>query len=211
MNAHSDFDFNGAEPLPAQFELIPANTLAKVHLTIRPGAVGPDGWLTQSQSSDALYLSTEAVILEGPYAKRHVYTRIGIRGKSVSERGEDSYANRGRLLIRGLLESARGIHPDDASDRARAARTIRSFGDLNGLTFAAKIGVERDRRNGEPRNVIAAAITPDHQEYAALSGNGMAPAISPGAPATPPWADAASPEPAASPSPADANKPFWAR
>jgi hypothetical protein len=137
MNAHSDFDFNGAEPLAAQYELIPANTLAKVHLTIRPGAAGPEGWLTQSQSSDALYLSTEAVILEGPYGKRHVYTRIGIRGKSVNERGEDSYANRGRSLIRGILESARGVHPDDVSDRARAARTIGTFGDLNGLTRAS--------------------------------------------------------------------------
>src|SRR5512134_3144337 len=170
MNAHSDFDFNSAEPLSAQFELIPADTLAKVHLTVRPGAAGPEGWLTQSQSSDALYLNTEAVILEGPYAKRRVYTRIGIKGKSVNERGEDACANRGRSLIRGILESARGVHPDDVSDRARTARTIRSLGDLNGVTFIAKIGVDRDRRdpNAEPRNVIAAAITPVHKEYAAL-------------------------------------------
>src|SRR5512144_1968619 len=111
MNAHSDFDFNDVEPLAGQFELIPANTLAKVHLTVRPGAAGPEGWLTQSQTSDALYLSTEAVILEGPYAKRHVYTRLGIKGKRVNERGEDTYANRGRLLIRAILESARAIHP----------------------------------------------------------------------------------------------------
>jgi hypothetical protein len=177
MNAHSDFDFNGPEPLAAQFELIPANTLAKVHLIIRPDAAGPDGWHTQSQASDALYLSTEAVILEGPYAKRHVFTRIGIKGKSVNERGEDTYANRGRSLIRGILESARGVHPDDSSDRARAARTIRSLGDLNDLTFVAKIGIDRDRRdpNAEPRNVIAAAITPAHKDYAALMGTGAVP------------------------------------
>jgi hypothetical protein len=210
MNAHSDFDFNGAEPLAAQFELIPANTLVKVHLTVRPGAAGPDGWLTQSQASDALYLNTEAVILEGPYAKRHVYTRIGIKGKSVNERGEDTYANRGRSLIRGILESARGVHPDDASDRARAARTIRSLGELNGVTFAAKIGVDRDRRdpNAEPRNVIAAAITPAHKDYAALMGTSAAVAAAPAAAVTPPWAGASPAVPAAA---GDANKPFWAR
>jgi hypothetical protein len=212
MNAHSDFDFNGAEPLSAQFELIPANTLAKVHLTIRPGAAGADGWLTQSQSSEALYLRTEAVILEGPFTKRRVFTRIGIKGKSVNERGEDTYANRGRSLIRGILESARGIHPDDASDRARAARTIRSLGDLSGLTFVAKIGIDRDRRdpNVEPRNVIAAAITPNHKDYSALMGTGAALAVTPGASTTPPWA-AATPAPAEPASAADADKPFWAR
>jgi hypothetical protein len=213
MSGRPDFDFNGPKPLAAGIELIPANTLAKVRLTVRPGAAGPDGWSTRSRSSDALYLNTEAVILEGPYAKRHVYARIGIKGKSVNEHREDIYANRGRSLIRGILESARGVHPNDGSDGARAARTIRSLGELNGLTFAARIGVYRDRRdlNAGPRNVIVAAITPAHKGYATLMGSGNAVVAAPAATATPPWAGASPAAPAAPAVAGNANKPFWAR
>ena len=104
-----DMDFNGADAQDAAFDLIPANTFVRASLTIRPGGAGPEGWLTQSKTSTALYLNTEAVILEGPQARRRVYTRIGFKGKSVNERGEDTYANRGRSLIRGILENVPNI------------------------------------------------------------------------------------------------------
>ena len=85
---------------------------------------------------------------------------------------EDTYANRGRALIRGMLESARGVPAKDTSDRARAARTIRGYGDLNGLEFVAKIGIEKDKADprDEGRNVIAAAIGPEHADYLRLMG-----------------------------------------
>lgn len=202
-----NMDFNGAEAQDAAFDLIPANTLVKVSLTIRPGGAGPEGWLTQSRTSTALYLNTEAVVLEGPHARRRIYTRIGFKGKSVNERGEDTYANRGRALIRGILESARGIKASDQSETARAARMIRTLGDLNGLDFVAKVGVEKDRNNPDDagRNVIKAAIGPEHGQYAAVMGAvpsaGMA--LSP-APQTP-AAQSAPPVPSSS------GAPFWAR
>ena len=166
-------DFNGAETQDAAFDLIPANTLVKVTLSIRPGGTGPEGWLSQSRTSSALYLNTEAVVLEGPHARRRIYTRIGFKGKSVNERGEDTYANRGRALIRGILESARGIKASDQSEVARTARMIRSLGELSGLEFVARIGIERDKDKPEDsgRNVIKAAIGADHAEYASLMGS----------------------------------------
>jgi hypothetical protein len=208
MSYDSTMDFNSAEPQSSV--LIPHGTLAKVSLSVQPGGAGPDGWLTPSRTSEALYLNTEAVVLEGPYTRRRVFTRIGLKGKSVNERGEDTYANRGRSLIRGILESARGIKSADQSEQARAARTIGSYGDLNGLVFVARIVVESDR--GDPT-----AIGPDRAEYAALMGGAPAPVpngapTGPAAPAaTPPWA-AQRPTPAAPPSQAsDSNVPFWAR
>ena len=108
MSGSFTHDFNGAEAQQNAFEVIPAGTLVKVRLTIRPGGVGPEGWVTQSRTSDAQYLNTEAVILEGPHTKRRIYTRIGLRGKGA-QGADDSYGNRGRSLIRGILESARGI------------------------------------------------------------------------------------------------------
>ena len=207
----SDMDFNGADGQDAAFDLIPANTLAKVTLTIRPGGAGPEGWLTKSRTSSAMYLNVEAIVLDGPHARRRVYTRIGFKGKNVNERGEDTYANRGRALIRGILESARGIKAKDQSDTARAARLIRSLGDLNGLDFVAKIGVEKDRDNPEDdgRNVIKAAIGPDHGQYLALMGTTPTPPAHPNpAPASPQGGNYAPPTAETASS---GNAPFWAR
>lgn len=206
----SDMDFNGAETQDAAFDLIPANTLARVALTLRPGGAGPEGWLTQSRSSSALYLNTEAVVLEGPYARRRIYTRIGFRGKDAGGPGDDTYANRGRALIRGILESAHRIKTGDTSETARAARMIRSLGALNGLEFAAKIGVEKDRNDPEDsgRNVIKAAIGPDHGQYLALMGTAPAPAAAGPDVSSMHAGHVAQPGPSASSSGA---APFWAR
>ena len=212
MSTANTIDFNGAETQDAALANIPNNTLLKVRITIRPGGAGPEGWLTQSKTSDALYLNTEAVVLDGPHARRRIYTRIGVKGKGVNDRGEDVYANRGRALIRGILESARGARSDDQSERARVARTIRGFGDLNGLEFVAKVGIDKDRNNpsDEGRNVIAAAIAAEHADYARLMGG------APSAPATAPMVPTGAPAPSwagntpAAASPAG-NAPFWAR
>lgn len=204
----SDMDFNGADTQDAAFDLIPANTLVRVTLTIRPGGAGPEGWLTQSKTSTALYLNTEAIIMEGPFARRRIYTRIGFRGKNAGS-GDDTYGNRGRALIRGILESARGIRAEDQSDAARSARMIRSLGEMSGLEFVARIGIERDKdRPDEPgRNAIKTAIGPEHGDYARVMGRMPQPTISlgTGAPrmAEPNYGQAA---PAS-----NSSAPFWAR
>ena len=205
-----NMDFNGADSQDAAFDLIPANTLVKVGVTIRPGGAGPEGWLTQSRTSAALYLNTEAVVLDGQYTRRRIYTRIGFKGKSVNERGEDTYANRGRALIRGILESARGIRASDQSEAARAARMIRSLGDLSGIDFVAKIGVEKDRDNPEDagRNVIKAAIGPDNGQYLTVMGSAPMP---PTAASSPPANSSAVAEQPGAPAPASGAAPFWAR
>lgn len=204
----TDMDFNGADTQDAAFDLIPANTLVRVTLTIRPGGAGPEGWLTQSKTSTALYLNTESIIMEGPFARRRIYTRIGFRGKNAGS-GDDTYGNRGRALIRGILESARGIKAEDQSDAARSARMIRSLGELSGLEFVARIGIERDKdRPDEPgRNVIKAAIGPAHGDYARVMGRMPQPTLGfeAAAPrmAEPNYSQAA---PAS-----NASAPFWAR
>lgn len=236
MSGSFTHDFNGADAQQSAFDLIPSGTVVKVRLTIRPGGVGPEGWVTQSRTSDAQYLNTEAVVLDGPHARRRIYTRIGLRGKGGAG-ADDAYGNRGRSLIRGILESARGIASKDSSDRARAARVIRGYGDLNGLEFVARIGIDKDKSTptDEGRNSISAAIGPDHPDYArvvsavpvmaaphhagmAAPPHGAPMSVMPPNGSTLPWA---SPVPAGAPPAATAptgpasdpasDPPFWAR
>lgn len=196
-------DFNDAEN-QSSFDLIPAKTLVKVRMTLKPGGYdNPNlgwtgGYATRNSSTGSVYLSSEFVVLEGPFGRRKIWSLIGLH----SEKGPE-WANMGRSFLRALLNSARGIHPGDPSPAAQAARCIQSFAELDGIEFVARIDVEKDQ-NGEDRNVIRTAIQPDHREYAALMGT-VSPAQRPGI-ATPPTASAGP-----APAPGVPSRPSWAQ
>ncbi|MDD3676781.1 hypothetical protein [Thauera propionica] len=216
----SFFDFNDAEQQQG-FDLIPHGTLARVRLTIKPGGYDDPsqgwtgGWATQSFETGSVYLACEGVVLEGPYARRKVWWNIGL----YSPKGP-AWGNMGRAFIRALLNSARGVHPTDNSPQAQAARRISGFGDLDGLTFAARIDIEKDGR-GMDKNTIKTVIEPDHKDYAAIMGlppkvggytgggqSGAPAAVA--APSYPPAAAHVTPaRPAASTAPV--SKPAWAQ
>lgn len=159
-------DFNDAKQVA---NLIPKGTIAKVQLTIRPGAYddpsqGWTGGFATRGTTGAVYLNGEFTVLEGPYAKRKIFTLIGL----YSPKGPD-WGNMGRIFARSMLNSARGISDKDNSPQAMAVRRITTIGDLDGLVFLAKIDLGTDA-NGEDKNEIRSAVTPDHKEYAALMG-----------------------------------------
>jgi hypothetical protein len=97
--------------------------------------------------------------MEGQYAKRKVFDKIGISGS-------DQWVNMGKSRIRAILESAKNINPKDMSEAAMSSRKINSFDELDGLEMLIKIGIEHDR-NGvyQDKNKIASIITPDHLAY----------------------------------------------
>jgi len=173
MNSYSPnaawSDFNDAED-QREFALIPHKSIVKVIASIRPGGYDDanHGWVggyaTRSDKTGAIYLNVKYTIVEGQYAKRVIFGLIGLHSSKGPE-----WANIGRSFLRAMLNSARGIHPADNSQQAQNARRIRGFGDLDGLTFAAKVEIEKDQ-NYEERNVIKAVIQPDHKEYASVMG-----------------------------------------
>ena len=79
------------------------------------------------------------------------------------------WANIGRAFIKGILNSSRGVSNKDNSSAAQNARRINGLGDLDGVEFAARIDIEKEP-NGDDKNVIKLAITPDNKEYASLMG-----------------------------------------
>jgi len=162
-------DFNSADD-QSGFDVIPKGTLVKVRMTIKPG--GHDdtsqgwtgGWATRSNTTGAVYLNCEFVVLEGKYTRRKIWSLIGL----YSAKGPD-WANIGRAFIKGILNSSRGVSNKDNSPTAQNARRINGLGDLDGVEFAARIDIEKDQ-NGDDKNVIKLAITPDNKEYASLMG-----------------------------------------
>lgn len=196
-------NFNDAEEQQS-FDVIPHRTPVKVHMKIRPG--GHDdasqgwtgGWATRSDKTGAVYLSAEFTVMGGRYNKRKVFSNIGL----YSAKGPN-WGNMGRSFIRAALESANGVKPDDASDRAMKARTINGLGDLNGLEFCAMVEVEKPSPEqvaagyDDDRNVIQQVVGIGHKEYASLVGGGGDAPVSSG-----PVASAAT-------NTAAGNKPAW--
>ena len=163
-------DFNDAEQQQS-FDLIPRGTAARVRMSIKPGGHdNPEmgwtgGWASESFETGAVYLSCEFVVMEGPFAKRKVWSNIGLH----SPKGP-TWGNMGRTFVRAALNSARNIHPADNSPQAQNARRIAAFGDLDGLEFAARIDIEKDAKGGGDKNTIKSAIEPDHKDYALVMG-----------------------------------------
>ncbi len=162
-------DFNNAEQQQG-FDLIPKGTVVKVRMTIKPGGHDDSaqgwtgGYATQSFDTGSVYLACEFVVLEGPYAKRKMWSNIGLH----SPKGP-TWSQMGRSLIRGILNSARNVHPQDNSPQAAAARRIQGFHELDGIEFLARVDVEKDAK-GEDRNVVKLAVEPDYKDYASLMG-----------------------------------------
>jgi hypothetical protein len=206
MNQNQWQDFNDAEQQQG-FDVIPKGTLARLRMTINPGGFDDPaqgwtgGYASQSFDTGSIYLACEFVVLEGPFAKRKLWSNIGL----YSPKG-DTWAQMGRSLIRAILNSARNIAPQDNTPAAVAARRIHGFNELDGIEFVARIDVEKDSK-GEDRNVVKLAVEPDHKDYAAL----MRAMPRPAGGSTP--APAAAPAPTFAPQarPAPGGKPAWAQ
>jgi len=166
-------DFNDAQQ---NANLIPKGTIAKVRLTIRPGGFDDpsQGWIggyAKRGTTGSVYLDAEYTVLEGKFARRKVWSMIGL----YSPKGPD-WGNMGRGLIRGILNSARGLSDKDNSQEAQNARRIAGIADLDGIEFVARIDVGTDA-NGDDKNDIRQAVTRDHKDYAAAVGSLAAPLL----------------------------------
>ena len=181
----TSFDFNTAGE-QRSFDVIPANAIVTLQLTIRPGGAGDDGWLKRSADGASEGLDCEFTVTEGQYAKRKLWQLFTVRGTTPghAEAGEIS-----RNTLRAILESARGIKPSDTSEAAQAARNVSGWADFDQLRFIARLGVRPPRDGYQAKNTILEVITPDRQAWVKpeqISAKQANSATPPTAPATPP-------------------------
>jgi hypothetical protein len=161
------YDYTAAPP-PRDFDLIPSGTIASVQMRIRAGNVGEDGLLKRSAKGDCEMLDLEFVVVDGEFRGRKFWTNLILEGTTD---GHAKAKEISRSILRAIIESSRGIKPDDLSPHARAARTV-SLKDFDNLIFIAKIGVEKGKskndgsgENYPNKNVLAGVITPDKKDW----------------------------------------------
>lgn len=78
--------------------------------------------------------------------------------------------------MRGVIEAARGINPNDKSQQANSRRVINDWLDLDGMVFPARVNVADEGREYNGRtywdNQVVRVITPDWKEYRDLMAGG---------------------------------------
>jgi len=188
------YDFGNADKQQDYGDLIPVGTLARVKMEIRYPSEGDRGdvpELTRSTSSSAQYLDCEFTILSDPMNGRKFWQNIMFLGTS------EKALNISRATLRAILESARGINPDDMSDLAMKARRVKGLDDFHEIEFAARIGIERGKDGYDDKNKLQAALTPDKAEYkqvmsgVTIPGKAVKKTAKPAASTPPPsWGDA---------------------
>lgn len=199
------FDFNSAAE-QSSYDLIPKGTVVRVRMTIKPGGYDDPsqgwtgGYATRSMTTGSVYLNCEFVVLDGPFARRKMWSLIGLYSAKGAE-----WTNMGRTFIKAILNSARGINPNDSSPAAQNARRISGFADMEGIEFVGKVDWDKDQ-NGQDKCVIKSAVTPEHKDYAAHM-NG-APAVAASAPASSGSANAYAQATSRAPVP---GRPSWAQ
>jgi hypothetical protein len=205
--------------------LIPDGTFVKVKAALKPGGhnlVDADpvdaGLYRQSATSDVVMLQWDFVVLSGPYARRHVFQNTSVAGGQVDEKGNSKSGNISKAMFRAMVDSALGLDPKDMSEETKAKRKLRGLSDLDGIEFAARIGIEKGTGTYPDKNRIAHVVVPNEPEWQPLMAgqevearpSGPVAARSTAAPqqSRPAWGNGAA-QPASAP--AAGTRPLWAQ
>lgn len=168
------FNFDFSKDKPNISEPIPAGTKVLVRMNYTAGGADFEntpvaerrGQLTKSKEGDAKYLKAEFTVLRGPYKGRKFWENMTFEGGKVNEKGESIAASITRGNVRSILDAASGLSSKDETPAACAKRVLpNGFGDLQGRTFAVKIGVEAAKGNFGAKNKLGTILTIDHKDY----------------------------------------------
>jgi hypothetical protein len=156
-------NLNDAGP-QRNFGPIPANTIATVQMIIRMGGAGEGGWLKRSADGGSEGLDCEFTVVDTEYAKRKIFQFMVLNGTTD---GHAKAAEISRALLRGIVESAFGIKPDDLSEGAQQKRKVDLAG-FNNLRFIARISIEKSKDPAYDDKNKVSAVTPDMKVWKAV-------------------------------------------
>ena len=147
--------------------LVPNGTIAILQLKIQPGgyddgALCLEAGLGTKAKSGAIYLRCKVTVLARKHKDKNFTIPIGISGNK-----SDYWANKGRELIRGILNSSQGLSPSDNSRKAVFSRIIDSYSVLDGICFVGVVSIHKSRL-GRDENTIARTLSGDDEEYKEL-------------------------------------------
>lgn len=168
------FSFDFSNDKPSLRELIPSTVPLFVEMTYTPGGVDipgtpqeqKTGALTQSNTTDALYLKSEFTVLRGPYKGRKFWSNLTVYGGKVDEKGASKGGKISRETIRSIIDSSVGLKSGDQSPEAAAKRVLpQGFRSLQARRFMCFSKVEKGKDGYADKNGLGQILTLDHAKY----------------------------------------------
>jgi hypothetical protein len=158
----------------------------RLEIAVKEGHGGKDGWLKLAKNQRSLMLELEckvtaAVTKKGELAPSEHNGKL-VRDWITLEFDETdamhlpaitaaelerfrTSVRLGRKKLRAIVDSAYGLDPKDESDEAKEKRKLKSYDELNGLTFYAQIEERAGQGKYGPSNTIDFVITSDLPDY----------------------------------------------
>ena len=164
-------DFNAADEQRESAGAIPAGSMVKVRLTVRPPQVaGSDPMLKLSKKGDCEMLDCEFEVIAGQFATRKIWNNYIIDGVSDGHKKAGQISMR---TMRAIVEAMRGISPKDQSSAATQARVIAGWSDLQGAEFGIVVGIDQPKPGDRyVNNTIKRILTADDEQYQAIMAGG---------------------------------------
>lgn len=197
----SPLDFSGEQyEGSGEFEVLPAGSIVPLRLDLEKDKENQDSasnlFFASSKQNDVFFMKWKLTVLDGQYTDCHFWNNQTIVGGTVDKNGQSKGGIITGRMTRQIIESARGIHKDDASTEAAAARVLQNdWHDLDKIVFLGKVGVEAASGSYPEKNKLLAGVMPGHKDYyewrtgsggtvattPAAAGTGLAPARAPAA------------------------------
>lgn len=147
-------------------ELIPPG-IYRLQAEVMPGGYGDGDFLKRSAKGSLAYLNVCNHVVEGPHKGRQVWDMIMLEliGKNPTD-GEQRIVKKGRGRVRRIVESARCIDVDNEPVETLSSKlAINSWGDVHGLAYFARVGVEEANGTYKAKNIIEGVITPADRDW----------------------------------------------
>ena len=160
------------------FSLIPAGTVARAIVTVKPGThvmemFGKTQSFHYSAQTKAKWVELEFTIIGGEFDKRKVWDRLFVDGDKMNPNTNKPVAYEiGMSTLRAMIDSINGLDPSDQSENAQRLRNLNGIEDINGKEFCMKIGIKKGTNGYEDSNKLMVALTPKDADYIGNSVGG---------------------------------------
>lgn len=104
-----------------------------------------------------LQLPCKMSVVDGTYAGCSWYEYITLQADMQTIRLTESQQTACRIggsTLRAIIEAHRGVDPKDKSPRADKARMINAWGDMDGMEFPARLGINRKGSEGKDGRIF---------------------------------------------------------
>ncbi|MGM9989329.1 hypothetical protein [Desulfovibrio piger] len=160
---------------------VPSGSRVLVRLTIeKPKYSSPNDDLVAQAKSGLLQLFCKMEVAAGSYDGVCWYENITLPSREQNIRlteGQQKACGSGGRTLRAIVEAVNSVDPKDKSPQADRKRALRSWSDLDGVEFPARLGISKEPYEGRDgrmywSNTLGRILPCTDKEYQEIMNGG---------------------------------------